>query len=61
VAAGYANDDQGRRDFKKGLLKALKLVLTVYPEANVKSTEHGLVLLPSPPHVLPAVGQGSLF
>lgn len=59
--AGYANDDQGRRDFKKGLLKALKAVQTVYPQANVEVTEHGLVLLPSRPHVLPVSHQAKLF
>lgn len=59
--AGYANDDQGRRDFKKGFLKALKMVQVVYPQANLEVTEQGVVLLPSRPHVLPAPGQNSLF
>jgi hypothetical protein len=39
-------------DFKKAFQKALKMVLVVYPKANVEVTEKGLVLLPSAPHVL---------
>ncbi|EEF21789.1 conserved hypothetical protein [Ricinus communis] len=43
--------DQAARDFKKGFLKALKLVQLVYPSARVLLVDNGLVLLPSPPHV----------
>ena len=39
-------------DFKKAFLKALKAVLIVYPRANIEVVDKGLVLLPSPPHVL---------
>lgn len=54
---------QAVNDFKnKAFLKALKLVLTVYPKANIEVRKSGLVLLPSPPHVSPySGGQGSLF
>lgn len=38
-------------DFKKGFLKALKLVQITYPNARIEIAENGLVLLPSPPHV----------
>lgn len=38
-------------DFKKGFLKALKLVLVTYPNARIEVTDKGLVLLPSPTHV----------
>lgn len=43
--------DRAVLDFKKAFLKALKLVLVVYPKANIELHEHGLVLLPSPTHV----------
>lgn len=58
--SGY-DSDRAVLDFKKNFLKALKLVLIVYPQANVQIEDHGLVLLPSRPHVLPAHGQASLF
>ncbi|MHB1098225.1 MAG: replication protein RepA [Burkholderiales bacterium] len=51
-------------DFKRAFLKALNLVLAVYPQANVEITDHGMVLLPSPPHIAPLPkksDQGSLF
>ena len=38
-------------DFKKSFLKALKLVLVVYPDANVAVEDNGLVLKPSKTHV----------
>lgn len=38
-------------DFKKAFLKALKLVLIIYPNANIELAENGLILLPSQPHV----------
>lgn len=53
--------DQAVRDFKKAFLRALKLVLVVYPQAGVELSPNGLVLLPSRPHVLPAKGQRALF
>jgi hypothetical protein len=45
------NMEQAGRDFKKAFIKALKPVLTVYPEANLEITNEGLVLLPSPTHI----------
>ena len=59
--SSFSNDDQGRRDFKKGFLKALRAVQTVYPAANVEVLENGVSLLPSRPHVLPIEGQRTLF
>ena len=53
--------EQAVRDFKKAFLRALKLVLVVYPQAAVEVSETGLVLLPSPPHVLPKTIQAALF
>jgi hypothetical protein len=51
---GYGTEpDQAVRDFKKAFLKALKLVLAVYPQARVEVSAAGVVLLPSRPHVLP--------
>jgi hypothetical protein len=44
---GYAEP----RKFRHFFLDSLKRVLTVYPEANVKAAEVGLVLAPSRPHV----------
>ena len=49
------------RDFKKAFLKALKLVLAVYPQARVEVGDAGVVLLPSRPHILPAPLQHPLF
>jgi len=44
---GYAQP----RKFRHFFLDSLKRVLTVYPEANVKPAEVGLILAPSRPHV----------
>lgn len=49
-----ADIDQAVRNFKKQFLKALKLVVHIYAKARLEVCETGLVLLPSPPHVLPA-------
>lgn len=40
------------RDFKRAFLRELKQVLVVYPEAKVSDSASGLVMHPSPPHVL---------
>ena len=53
--------DQAVRNFKKQFIKALQLVLVVYPQAHVEINENGFVLLPSRPHVLPAQTQQELF
>lgn len=50
--------DRAVLDFKKAFLKALKLVLLIYPNANIELAENGLILLPSQPHV---AKQGLLF
>ena len=47
-------------DFKKNFLRALKLVLVVYPQACIEVVDNGLVLLPSPPHVTPGPRQSEL-
>lgn len=50
---GFNTADMGQavRDFRKAFLRALKLVLAVYPQASVELNENGLVLLPSRPHI----------
>lgn len=58
--SGYATA-QAARDFKKGFLKALKLVQVVYPQANALVSEQGLVLKPSPTHIALSSGQKDLF
>jgi hypothetical protein len=50
--ADYADDAQGLRDFKKKFLKRLLKVRTIYPKAKVAEAEQGLLLKPSPPHVV---------
>jgi hypothetical protein len=47
----YADDGQGLRDFKKRFLEALKIVLIVYTQANVKKDNDGLILFPSQSHI----------
>lgn len=61
--SGFNTADMGQavRDFKKAFLRALKLVLIVYPQADLEINENGLVLLPSRPHVLPDRSQPALF
>jgi len=51
--SNFNTQDMGQavRDFKKGFLKALQLVLVVYPDAHVEINDNGLVLLPSKPHI----------
>ena len=49
--AGYAEDAQGRRDFKKFFLLRLKKVIGIYDKARVGEMDKGLLLKPSPPHV----------
>ncbi len=66
LGSGYNSGDldQARRDFKKNFLKALTLVSTVYPQAKFEVQDHGLVLLPSRPHIPPKAlqaQQGKLF
>lgn len=52
----FAQEYQGKdadKDFKKKFLPALKKVLAVYPQANVRQVTGGLLLLGSPPPILP--------
>lgn len=49
--AHYADNKQGRRDFKKNFLAALRVVLIVYTDANVSAEKEGLRMLPSFPHI----------
>lgn len=49
--AEYAGNPQGRRDFKRKLIDALRKVSTVYPELRASQGGRGLILLPSRPHV----------
>ncbi|SCU87786.1 Putative replication protein A (fragment) [Cupriavidus necator] len=50
----FGQEYQGKdpsRDFKHEFLKALKGVLTVYPQARVKKVTGGLLLMSSPPPI----------
>jgi hypothetical protein len=49
--AGYPDTAQGRRDFRKHFLGALRKVVAVYPALRAQDGERGLLLRPSPPHV----------
>lgn len=50
--SSYADTKQGRYEFKRKLLVQLKKVMAVYEGASkVGLGEHGLILLPSVPHV----------
>lgn len=56
LGSSYSFDtEQGVRDFKRALLRQLKNVVAVYPEARLSESDYGLVLYPSPTHV-PLVG-----
>lgn len=53
----FGQEYQGKnadKDFKKKFLTALSSVLAVYPQARIKPVHTGLLLLPSPPPVLPS-------
>jgi hypothetical protein len=52
--SNYPNTQQGEADFKVNFKKQLRNVLAVYREAKVDVRQEVLILLPSPPHVLPA-------
>lgn len=49
--ADYADTPEGRRNFKKKLMSAMRKVMTVYPDLRATQGNHGLVLLPSPSHI----------
>lgn len=49
--AAYAGNAQGRHDFRRKLMRALRKVSTVYTDLRASQGDRGLVLLPSRPHV----------
>lgn len=49
--AGYPDTAQGRRDFRKHFLAALRKVAAVYPALRAQDGERGLLLRPSATHV----------
>lgn len=49
----FGHSYQELRFFRRFFSDSLKRVLRVYPDANLKVADHGLILLPSRPHVLP--------
>ena len=51
LGADYQDNAQGKADFKRKLLAAMRKVATVYPELRAEQGDRGLVLLPSPTHV----------
>lgn len=51
--ASYADDEQGVRNFVSNFKKQLRAVKAVYREARFEASQHSLMLLPSPPHVIP--------
>ena len=51
--ADYADTKQGRYEFKRKLLMALRRVSAVYRELRAEEGEHGLKLAPSRAHILP--------
>ena len=56
----YADTPQGRRDFRRELLRRVRDVLALYPEANVQEAPDGLELRPSPTHVPPTAPRRTL-
>jgi len=56
--ADYADNAQGRRDFKKAFLNQLMKVQAVYP-VNLETGGDALLLKPNPPHVRRLVKEGS--
>jgi hypothetical protein len=53
LAVQFGGDYTRLRAFKAVFLKQLDKVRVVYPFANVHQADHGLLLLPSRPHVAP--------
>ena len=52
--SNYPNTPQGERDFKANFKKQLRNVVAVYRDAKMDVRQDVLLLLPSPPHILPA-------
>lgn len=49
--AGYADTPQGRSCFRAKAIEAFRRVVIVYPELKIESSENGLLLRPSGPHI----------
>jgi hypothetical protein len=49
--AGYPDTPQGRRDFRKHFLAALRKVAATYPALRAQEGDRGLSLRPSPSHI----------
>ena len=49
--AGYADNENGIKNFQRSFTQQLKKVLVVYPEANIDTARGRLILKPSRPHV----------
>lgn len=49
--ANYANDAQGIRNFKRYFLEGLKKIQPLWPSLSAGSSENGLLLKPSQPHI----------
>jgi Plasmid encoded RepA protein len=49
----FGHSYQELRFFRRFFSDSLKRVMRVYPDANLKVADHGLLLLPSRPHVTP--------
>ena len=52
--ANYADHEQGLKNFITNFKSCLRMVSSVYREAKFRTTQTTLILLPSPPHVLPS-------
>lgn len=51
LQAQFGADYARTRDFKRKFLQQTKSVLLVYPEAKIDTSENGLILKPSKPHI----------
>lgn len=49
--SGYADNAQGKRDFKRAFLRELKKTHLLYKNINLDAGERCLILLPSKPHI----------
>lgn len=56
--SNLADTKQGRARFRLEFERHLREVLVVYRDANVEVSTGGIVLLPSPTHVAPALSRG---
>ena len=54
LAAQFGAEYGQARDFKRAFLRHARAVATVYPAARLTPQRHGLLLQPSPSHVLKA-------